>query len=165
IFASTGVRRASSSKRSSVKVNHARRARAIRWTIELVGPPRASTDVIALSKDLSLHKSEGFKSPQTISTILFPVSEAYCAWRESTAGIDENPGNVKPSASAALVIVEAVPIVMQWPADRAMPVSMPFHSIFVIFPAFNSAAYFHVSVPLPRTRPFQLPRSIGPAGK
>ena len=79
--------------------------------------------------------------------------------------MDENPGNVRPSASAALVIVEAVPIVMQWPADRAMPVSILFHSMFVIFPAFNSAAYFQVSVPLPRTRPFQLPRSIGPAGK
>src|SRR5256885_16290047 len=106
MFASTGVRRASSSKRFRVKVNPARRAKAIRWTIELVEPPRANTVVIALSKALSVRKSEGFKSPQTISTILLPVSEAYCAWRESTAGIDENPGNGKASASAALVIVQ-----------------------------------------------------------
>jgi hypothetical protein len=33
--------------------------------------------------------------------------------RESAAGIDAAPGSVKPSASVADVIVDAVPIVMQ----------------------------------------------------
>ena len=37
------------------------------------------------------------------------------AWLESTAGIDDAPGKVSPSASTAAVIVDAVPIVMQWP--------------------------------------------------
>ena len=36
---------------------------------------------------------------------------------ESAAGIEAAPGNVMPSASAALVMVEAVPIVMQCPAS------------------------------------------------
>ena len=34
------------------------------------------------------------------------------------------PGSVTPSASAALVIVDAVPIVMQCPGERAMPFSI-----------------------------------------
>ena len=42
-----------------------------------------------------------------------PESLAIRAWRESAAGIDAAPGSVKPSASAAEVIVDAVPIVMQ----------------------------------------------------
>ena len=46
------------------------------------------------------------------------------AWRESGAGIEAAPGRVKPSASAALVMVEAVPMVMQWPGERAMPCSI-----------------------------------------
>ena len=36
-------------------------------------------------------------------------------WPESAAGIELAPGSVSPSASAIAVIVEAVPIVMQWP--------------------------------------------------
>ena len=59
-----------------------------------------------------------------MSTMRFPVRVAITAWRESAAGIEAAPGNVMPSASAALVMVEAVPIVMQWPGERAMPCSI-----------------------------------------
>ena len=48
-----------------------------------------------------------------MSTMRLPVIVAITACRESAAGIEAAPGNVIPSASAALVIVEAVPIVMQ----------------------------------------------------
>ena len=58
---------------------------------------------------------DGCRSSHTISTMRRPVRAAIRAWRESAAGIDAAPGSVRPSASAALVIVEAVPIVMQWP--------------------------------------------------
>ena len=68
--------------------------------------------------------SRGLRSSHTISTMRLPVSVAICAWRESAAGIEAAPGSVRPSASAALVIVEAVPIVMQWPGERAMPSSI-----------------------------------------
>jgi len=41
------------------------------------------------------------------------------------AGIDDAPGSVMPSVSAIDAIVDAVPIVMQWPAERATPSSTP----------------------------------------
>ena len=99
-----------------------------------------------------------------MSTMRLPVSVAIMAWRESAAGIEAAPGSVTPSASAALVMVEAVPIVMQWPGERAMPFSIPFQSCSVMFPARSSAQYFQVSLPEPSTLPPQSPRSIGPAG-
>ena len=137
----------------------------MRCTTALLDPLSASTVTTALSNDDSLRMSLGLRSSQTISTMRRPVSDAICAWRESGAGIEENPGSTKPRTSAALVIVEAVPIVMQWPGERAMPFSMPFHSSCVMLPQRSSAQYFHVSEPLPSTTPFQSPRSIGPAGR
>ena len=91
--------------------------------------------------------SDGFRSSQTMSTMRLPVSVAIRAWRESGAGIDAAPGSVKPSASAAPVIVEAVPIVMQWPGERAMPFSISSQSSSVMLPARSSAQYFQVSLP------------------
>ena len=69
-----------------------------------------------------------------------------------------------PSASAADVIVDAVPIVMQWPGERAMPPSRSAISQSPIRPARASSQNFHTSVPLPTGWPRKLPRSIGPAG-
>ena len=97
-----------------------RRAMAIRWMIAFVEPPSASTVVIALSKDAR----SACRRLQVLPDHLHdPAARCarHLACRESTAGIDAAPGNVKPSASAALVMVEAVPIVMQWPGERAMP--------------------------------------------
>jgi hypothetical protein len=85
-------------------------------------------------------------------------------WRESAAGIDEAPGSVSPSVSAIAVMVDAVPMVMQWPGERAMPDSISSQSAGPILPALSSAQYFHVSLPLPRVSLRQCPRSIGPAG-
>ena len=99
-----------------------------------------------------------------MSTIRRPVCAAITACRESAAGIDAAPGRVTPSASAALVIVEAVPIVMQCPGERAMPFSISCQSSWVMFPARRSAQYFQVSDPDPNVVPPQCPRSIGPAG-
>ena len=69
-----------------------------------------------------------------------------------------------PSASAAEVMVDAVPIVMQWPGERAMPHSSSASSHSPISPARASSQNFHMSVPLPSGSPRQLPGSIGPAG-
>ena len=99
-----------------------------------------------------------------MSTISRPVSLAIRAWRESAAGIDAAPGSVNPSASAAEVIVDAVPMVMQWPGERAMPFSISVHASSVRLPARFSAQYFQTSDPEPRYSPRQSPRSIGPAG-
>ena len=55
-------------------------------------------------------------------------------WLESAAGIDAAPGSVRPSVSAAEVMVEAVPITMQCPYERAMPSSTSRQSSSVIVP-------------------------------
>ncbi len=86
-------------------------------------------------------------------------------WLASAAGIDDAPGSVRPSASAMPIIVAAVPMVMQVPWLRAMPASTSAHCASPILPARRSSQYFQVSEPEPRTLPFQLPRSIGPAGR
>ena len=75
-----------------------------------------------------------------------PVSVAMRGWAESAAGMADAPGSVKPSASTASIIVAAVPAVMQVPKDRAIPPSMSFHCAGVMFPARNSAWYFHLSL-------------------
>ncbi len=69
------------------------------------------------------------------------------------AGIDAMPGRVMPRASAAEVIVDAVPIVMQWPGDLAMPDSRSASSQSPTRPARASSQAFHMSVPLPTVWP------------
>ena len=113
MLASSGVSRASLSKASMSSLRPARRASAIRCTTALVEPPIARTADTALWIESAVIRSDGFRSSQTMSTMRFPVRVAITAWRESAAGIEAAPGNVMPSASAALVMVEAVPIVMQ----------------------------------------------------
>ena len=94
-----------------------------------------------------------------------PQRDAMRGWLASTAGMEDAPGKLRPSASAMAVIVEAVPIVMQCPGDRAMPSSISAHAAPLKAPAHRSAQYFHTSLPLPSVWPRQLPRSMGPAGK
>src|SRR3546814_19653276 len=87
--------------------------------MQLVEPPTAMASATALSKDAALRISDGLRSSQTISTIRRPVWLAMRAWPESAAGIELAPGRVRPSVSAIAPMVEAVPIVMQWPGpDR-----------------------------------------------
>ena len=71
--------------------------------------------------------------------MLRPQAFAMRIWLASGAGIDDAPGNVKPMASAIDVMVDAVPMVMQWPYDRAMPSSTSVQSCLVIFPARSSS--------------------------
>jgi hypothetical protein len=93
-----------------------------------------------------------------------PLISATRGWFASAAGTEAAPGRVRPSVSATEVIVDAVPIVMQCPNERAMPSSTSRQSPSVMLPARSSAQYFQVSLPEPRGSPCQLPRSIGPAG-
>jgi hypothetical protein len=62
-------------------------------------------------------------------------------------------------------MVDAVPMVMQVPAERAMQFSISFHSPSQRFPAQRSAQYFQASVPLPKVVSRQWALSIGPAGR
>ena len=129
-----------------------------------VEPPTAMSATIALSKLAAVRKRDGRRSAHTFSTICRPLCAAMRQCSMSFAGMDDAPGSVSPSVSAIAVIVLAVPIVMQWPCDRAMPASISHHSSSVRLPARFSAQYFHASEPEPSVAPRQLPRSIGPPG-
>ena len=159
-----GVRRDSASKRSRSSAAPARPAIAMRWMIAFVDPPSAIAAVTAFSNAAVVMMSRGFRSSQTISTMRRPAADAMRGCCESAAGIEEAPGSVRPSASTLAAIVDAVPIVMQVPKERAMPSSISRHAQSSRRPARFSSQYFHASVPDPRTWPRQLPRSIGPAG-
>ena len=115
MLASTGVRCASSSKRSRFSGTPARPAIATRWISALVEPDSAWTTVIALSNACGVRISAGFRSSHTISTIRRPLAVAMRAWLASGAGIEAAAGSVRPRVSATEVIVDAVPMVMQWP--------------------------------------------------
>src|SRR5204862_1379511 len=67
-----------------------------------------------------------------------------------------------PSASIIDAIVEAVPIVMQWPCERCMQDSASWNSSSVILPARRSSDIDQVLVPEPMSLPWYLPESIGP---
>ena len=62
-----------------------------------------------------------------------------------------------PRASAIDAIVDAVPIVMQCPLDRAMHPSANAHSSWVIRPASRSSSQRHTAVPEPTSVPWYLP--------
>ena len=89
-----------------------------------------------------------------MSTMRRPVSCACSLRRASTAGMAALPGKVTPSASTMLAMVDAVPMVMQWPAERDMHASACLNSFEVMRPARTSSENFHTSVP----EPIGLPR-------
>ena len=119
----------------------------------LVEPAIALCTIRAFSTDLRVMKWRGFKSSHTISTMRRPHIEAIRGCAESPAGMEAAPGSVRPRASAMVVMVEAVPIVMHVPAERAIPASMSFHCCSLILPASFSAQYFQTSEPEPRMLP------------
>ena len=128
-------------------------------------PPNAINAVIAFSNDSRLSTSDGFKSSHTISTIRRPHPVAIRACAACTAGISDAPGRVIPIASATLIIVAAVPIVMHVPGLLAIPSSNSAHPSQSNRPARRSSQYFHTSDPEPSTVPRQHPRTIAPAGR
>src|SRR5882672_8407164 len=71
-------------------------------------------------------------------------------------------GNPIPSASTTLAMVEAVPIVIQCPAERFMQVSASTNSHSVIAPRRTSSLNLQTSVPEPMSCPRNFPLSIGP---
>jgi hypothetical protein len=82
--------------------------------------------------------------------------------RASTAGIAALPGSPSPSASTIDAMVEAVPMVMQWPCERCMQLSASWNSSMVSLPARRSSDIDHTLVPDPMSWPRYLPDSIGP---
>ena len=79
------------------------------------------------------------KSSCTMATMRRPAMRASTRRRESTAGIAALVGSPMPSASTIEAIVEAVPMVMQWPAERDMHDSASIMSASLILPAIGWA--------------------------
>src|ERR1700692_3380510 len=71
-------------------------------------------------------------------------------------------GMPMPSASTMLAMVEAVPMVMQWPAERDMHASASMKSASDILPARTSSLIDQTLVPEPMSWPRNLPLSMGP---
>ena len=67
-----------------------------------------------------------------------------------------------PSASASEFIVDAVPIVLQWPADGADDATISMNCSWLISPAASSCRAFQTIVPEPVRSPRNQPFSIGP---
>ena len=164
MLAITGTWREISSKRCMSRGMPARRAMAMTWMMALVEPPSAMWTRMALSNAAGVKILSGVKSSHTISTARRPLAAHMRGWLASGAGIDDAPGNDRPSASVIAIMVAAVPITMQVPNERAMPPSISFHSSSPMRPARFSSQYFQASEPEPSALPRQLPRSIGPAG-
>ena len=82
-----------------------------------------------------------------------PTIRASTLRRESTAGIAALVGRPMPSDSTIDAIVDAVPIVMQWPAERDMQASASGSSAIVIVPIFRASVNFQVCVPEPIVSP------------
>ena len=119
------------SSRSSVRPQ--RRASATRWMKAFVEPPMAISTAIAFSNaSQGQNVAKASSPPKPSRRSRSPQFIAMRMWFESGAGIEDAPGSVMPSASASAVMVEAVPIVMQKPGERAMPFSMLFQSSSVM---------------------------------
>src|SRR6516165_8445991 len=72
------------------------------------------------------------------------------------------PGSDMPSASAMAFMVDAVPMVLQWPTEGADEVAMSMNSLKSILPAATSWRACHSTVPEPASSPLWYPSSIGP---
>src|SRR3982074_2955414 len=67
-----------------------------------------------------------------------------------------------PSASAGAFMVEAVPMVLQWPIEGAVAAAISMNSSAVMRPAAISWRACQIAVPEPARSPFHQPLSIGP---
>ena len=106
----------------------------------------------------------GRRSLATISMTVRPAWWARSSRRLSGAGMPATPGRVMPSASATQAIVEAVPIVLQWPRLRIIEDSASRNRSWDSVPARTSSLSRHTSVPQPSGVPRKCPVSIGPPG-
>ncbi len=131
----TGTSSLASANESSESSWPKRRAIAIRWISELVDPEIAMSATTAFFSAAGVTMSDGFRSSHTISTIRRPASDAIRPCSASTAGIVLALGSDRPSTSMSSAIVDAVPIVLQVPVERALASDICIHSRWLILPA------------------------------
>ena len=112
---------------------------ASRCTIALVDPPVAASATMALWNEAIVNTALGRRPASTISTASRPALWECSSRPLSGAGVPAMPGIVIPSASAMTAIVEAVPIVLQWPLLRIIDFSDSRRSASVISAARTSS--------------------------
>src|SRR6516225_1891939 len=81
----------------------------------LVDPPSAMSTVMAFSNASRVIIRAGVRPASIMGTAARPLNSAMARRRESGAGMLAQPVSDIPKASARLVMVEAVPITVQWP--------------------------------------------------
>gem|GEM_PF-2729592 len=138
------------------------RAIAMTCGCALVEPPIAAIAVIALRKASRVRMRDGRRSSCAISTIRLPVRYAICARSRYGAGIAAHPGNDIPSASATAFMVDAVPMVLQCPADGAEASAASKNVSSSIWPVARRRRLLQMMVPEPTNSPSNQPSSIGP---
>ena len=139
-----------------------RPAIAVRCITAFVEPPIACSVRMPFSNASRVRMRDGRSPSRAISTIRRPAASESLSRRESAAGIAPLPGGAMPIASDTAAIVDAVPITMQCPGLRTIPVCRSPHSSGVMRPARNSASYRRQSVQEPSVSPRQLAFSCGP---
>jgi hypothetical protein len=130
----------------------------------LVDPPIAARATMALWNEALVRTVLGRRSAATSSTASRPVPWAASRSRLSGAGVPATPGTTVPRASATRAMVEAVPMVLQWPRLRIMADSDLMNCSWESVPARTSSLSRHTSVPQPSGTPRKVPVSIGPPG-
>ena len=135
---------------------------ASRCTTAFVDPPTAASATIALWNDARVMTEEMVRPCCTSSTASRPDSCAPSSSRLSGAGVPASPGIVMPSASAMMLMLDAVPMVLQWPRLRIIDDSDRRNSSADRVPARTSSLRRQTSVPQPRACPRKVPFSIGP---
>ena len=83
----------------------------------------AALTMMAFSRAARVRISEGLRFARAMATMRLPLTWQSRRLRESGAGMAAPPGSVKPSASTTQAMLDAVPMVMQWPSLRDMQVS------------------------------------------
>ena len=141
-----------------------RPAIASRCTTAFVEPPVAAIATIALWNDSLVMTSPMVRPSRTRSTASRPVRMEASISRESVAGVPAVPGSVMPSASAMIAIVDAVPMVLQWPLLRTMERSLFRNASCESVPARTSSLSCQTPVPQPMRCPRNIPFIIGPPG-
>ena len=80
-------------------------------------PEIAACTIIAFSKDCSVTISEGVSPIRARRTACLPAAAAASCRPLSAAGMSAVPGRARPSASAMICMVEAVPMKEQEPQE------------------------------------------------
>ena len=158
-----GTEAAASPSSASDRSTPARPARASRCTTALVEPPTAPSTTPALRKPALVRIRSGVNPSAAISTILRPERVPTRRRSPLGAGAVADPGTARPSTSAMMASVDAVPMTMHVPPVGASTRVAASISASLTSPALRPAHMRRQSVHAPTRSPRQCEAIIGPA--